>query len=1071
MNRWTPWLSLVLCACALDVNSNGSEPVAASRAELVEQARQYCPTGNYCWYLPPPTTADAHSNPSTYRLAFSVATGTATGTYSINGGAPQNFTVSAGTAEERAIPIGDLAISAINQAERKGIFVVSDQVISVSLYRPGSNSRDSVAAKEQTFSLGQRFRLGGHSRNGGGNASRDEGTDTLIVYAPFGANVTIEAPPGAAPTFWQGQTTSTFTVTLAPGEAYTARTQQNLCGAEMDGTLVTSTEDITVVTGGRGFSGGCTIGGATTAGSCGDAGFDMTVPVGFWGTRHIVRAGGSNASSGEAVRVVADVDGTEVFLNDDATAVATLAAGEYFEFRPGVGGITSPTLIDTSEAVAVYHNAAVGGCELGMSFIPPLYFPNVTSSVSLVASDRNTNRVVVAIESTGEASLRLNGNPLSGATSEAVPGTTLRYVSFDVAANAAHVVSADEDFQLGLISGPNTTGLFGYFSPYRRPGCGDGIVDVGEACDDGNIDNFDGCDAACEVEDGFLCTGEPSACLINALNCQVLGTPGVLAFGDADNAEGGILAAARSGSETLTNLFGANEIDAVVSVAAATTGSDVSMVPGADNVVSIDFRDSGIGIRVPVEGLRLLFNDFDPGELVTAIRATRADGRVVTLDLEDTAVLSGDLAFAGGLTSSAAGGSVVLDLSAYLVAAIQIEFGAAAPNLRFVGANQIVPCVGRCGDGRLQTGEGCDDGNVRNDDGCTSECLVEDGALCNAFFPGAIGSASCVGVCNTLGGSPGVCQSSGGCGNGVLEGAERCDDGNVIAGDGCNAQCLLEVGETCVAGEDCASGICSGGATCEAAGVCGDSTVDAGEGCDDGNADEVSCTSACLIPTGLPCGATGSSSCVSGLCAENGPNMGDCVDPGCGNGFIEAGEGCDEGTDNGNGTSLCSATCLIENGGTCGSTPGALVASASCASGLCYTNAGLPGSCIAAVPNATAACGNGILESGEACDDGSGPDGAGTGSADCDLNCLIPTGAAPCNFANPGLQGNQSCAAGVCNRAAAIPTCSEPNVCGNGVLESANGEACDDGGSADGDGCSATCLLELGETCPEAGCV
>ncbi|MEM7607932.1 MAG: hypothetical protein AAF411_21465, partial [Myxococcota bacterium] len=210
MNRWTPWLSLVLCSCALDVNSNGSEPVAASRAELVEQARQYCPTGNYCWYVPPPTTADAHSNPSTYRLAFSVATGTAMGTYSINGGAPQNFTVSAGTAEERAIPIGDLAMSAINQAERKGIFVVSDQVISVSLYRPGSNSRDSVAAKEQTFSLGQRFRLGGHSRNGGGNASRDEGTDTLIVYAPFGADVTIEAPPGAAPTFWQGQTTSTF---------------------------------------------------------------------------------------------------------------------------------------------------------------------------------------------------------------------------------------------------------------------------------------------------------------------------------------------------------------------------------------------------------------------------------------------------------------------------------------------------------------------------------------------------------------------------------------------------------------------------------------------------------------------------------------------------------------------------------------------------------------------------------------------------------------------------------------------------------------------------------------------
>lgn len=30
------------------------------------------------------------------------------------------------------------------------------------------------------------------------------------------------------------------------------------------------------------------------------------------------------------------------------------------------------------------------------------------------------------------------------------------------------------------------------------------------------------------------------------------------------------------------------------------------------------------------------------------------------------------------------------------------------------------------------------------------------------------------------------------CGNGVLDGAEQCDDGNVISGDGCSAQCLLE---------------------------------------------------------------------------------------------------------------------------------------------------------------------------------------------------------------------------------------------------------------------------------------
>ena len=45
--------------------------------------------------------------------------------------------------------------------------------------------------------------------------------------------------------------------------------------------------------------------------------------------------------------------------------------------------------------------------------------------------------------------------------------------------------------------------------------CGDGHIDVelGEACDDGNTSGGDGCSGACLVEDGWVCTGEPSACI------------------------------------------------------------------------------------------------------------------------------------------------------------------------------------------------------------------------------------------------------------------------------------------------------------------------------------------------------------------------------------------------------------------------------------------------------------------------------------------------------------------------------------------------------------------------------
>lgn len=42
--------------------------------------------------------------------------------------------------------------------------------------------------------------------------------------------------------------------------------------------------------------------------------------------------------------------------------------------------------------------------------------------------------------------------------------------------------------------------------------CGNGDMDTGEECDDGDTDNSDGCSSICTVELGWECTGEPSSC-------------------------------------------------------------------------------------------------------------------------------------------------------------------------------------------------------------------------------------------------------------------------------------------------------------------------------------------------------------------------------------------------------------------------------------------------------------------------------------------------------------------------------------------------------------------------------
>lgn len=62
------------------------------------------------------------------------------------------------------------------------------------------------------------------------------------------------------------------------------------------------------------------------------------------------------------------------------------------------------------------------------------------------------------------------------------------------------------------------------------------------------------------------------------------------------------------------------------------------------------------------------------------------------------------------------------------------------------------------------------------------------------------------------------------CGDGLIAGSERCDDGNLDEGDGCSENCTLEPGFACdVAGESCRETVCQ------------DGVREGSEQCDDGN--------------------------------------------------------------------------------------------------------------------------------------------------------------------------------------------------------------------------------------------
>jgi cysteine-rich repeat protein len=126
------------------------------------------------------------------------------------------------------------------------------------------------------------------------------------------------------------------------------------------------------------------------------------------------------------------------------------------------------------------------------------------------------------------------------------------------------------------------------------------------------------------------------------------------------------------------------------------------------------------------------------------------------------------------------------------------------------------------------------------------------------------------------GGTGGVLEP--GCGNGVVEDAETCDDGGNIGNDGCSSSCQIEPGYSCIdEPSDCAV-------------RCGDGVIGGAETCDDGErVDGDGCSDGCSIEVEYSCSGEPSRcrvTCGDGVLAPllNGET--------CDDGNLVAGDGC-----------------------------------------------------------------------------------------------------------------------------------------------------------------------------------
>jgi cysteine-rich repeat protein len=325
------------------------------------------------------------------------------------------------------------------------------------------------------------------------------------------------------------------------------------------------------------------------------------------------------------------------------------------------------------------------------------------------------------------------------------------------------------------------------------------------------------------------------------------------------------------------------------------------------------------------------------------------------------------------------------------------------------------------------------------------------------------------------------------CGNGTIDTAagEACDDGNIVDGDGCSADCKSNEscgngivdkakGEVCDKGADNAS--CSGcSADCKSDETCGNGVVDTckGEVCDDGN--NVSgdgCAADCKSTE--RCGNSVVDVVDGEVCdkgADNNKCMGcspDCKsNQTCGNGIVDAckGEVCDDGNNiDGDG---CSANCKSNE--TCGNGIVDIVKGEVCDDGNTVSGDGCSADC-----KSEEKCGNGTVDKGEECDPGTdltAPCGAGIDcpaeTATCNRDCTV----AFCGDGKINRARHEECDDGVetahCNANCTLA------VCGDGILNVVAGEQCDAGNGMSPGACTASCTNALNcmtKTCTSTSC-
>lgn len=489
--------------------------------------------------------------------------------------------------------------------------------------------------------------------------------------------------------------------------------------------------------------------------------------------------------------------------------------------------------------------------------------------------------------------------------------------------------------------------------------CGNGTIQPGESCDDGNSNNLDGCTAKCkapECGDGFLQPNDGEQCddgnKTNGDGCNTTCTLPTCGDGIVD----GPIEACDDGNPN--NDDGCTTLckypycgDGFVQMPEICDDGDGDNDDDCTTLCEAPYCGDGfVQVTFGAEQCDNGLANSNTGTCTTNCQnQICGDGLVGPNEQCDNGNQNGNDACTIQCKVPFCG-------DGFIQSGEQCDNGLANSN---TGACKLSCQNQVCGDGFVGPAEQCDDANQNNSDACTETCKPP---YCGDGFTQVGLGETCDDAnqnnndaCTTL------CKAPF-CGDGFIQGGEQCDNGLANSNTGtCKLNCENKVcgdgyvgpGEQCDDGNQINNDDCTN--TCTSAN-CGDGVIQPGSGeqCDDQNLNnDDGCTTLCLLPF---CGdafpqvnVNPAEQCDDGDQDDEDGCTQICKPPFCGDGITQTTgantpvEGCDDGNLNNNDT--CTTLCEAPF------------------------------------------CGDGFAQSGEACDDGNNADGDG-----CEANCQLPPG-------------------------------------------------------------------------------